>query len=132
MAPDLVRLIARRNVHGHEKKKESIQPPSRARLGACAQRSVGYTSRCTSIHIPGADAAESCIGERPVQSRCMCVFDENDWATLVSTARLAGSGECRLHSVGRHFRSAHAGGCSYDAMHMHDKMIGIYSGESDW
>jgi hypothetical protein len=26
MAPDLVRLIARRNVHGHEKKKESIQP----------------------------------------------------------------------------------------------------------
>jgi uncharacterized protein YbgA (DUF1722 family) len=27
MAPDLVRLIARRNVHGHEKKKESIQPP---------------------------------------------------------------------------------------------------------
>jgi hypothetical protein len=45
MAPDLVRLIARRNVHGHEQKKESIQPPSRARLGACAQRSVGCTSR---------------------------------------------------------------------------------------
>jgi hypothetical protein len=65
MAPDLVRLIARRNVHGHEKKKESIQPPSRARLGACAQRSVGYTSRCTSIHIPGADAAEPCVGFWP-------------------------------------------------------------------
>ena len=62
MAPDLVWRIARRNVHGHEQKMESLQPLSGTEWMP-EPRAASGTPAGLSPSIPHAtDAAESRVG----------------------------------------------------------------------
>jgi hypothetical protein len=62
MAPDLVRLVARRNVHRHDKEKESIQPLSGTEWMPVPSAASG-TPAGLSPSIPHAtDATESGVG----------------------------------------------------------------------
>ena len=62
MALDLVRLIARRNVHGHEKKKESIQPPPMPEWMPVPGAASGTPTGVPASVSEGTDADEAGIG----------------------------------------------------------------------